>query len=280
MATTKIYAPNEAFTGVVAGVSFQDGVGQLDDDKHPGARRYFTRQRFGIGAKPNAPTAVETAGDAPARSASKDDWAAYAVQQGATDDDAKASTKAELIERYGSGSIATRPLVAVDSRDVSEPIPFGTKLRDASVDPHPDDFLAPVNAGTADPHGPNVVSPEIHGSGPAGIKPGDVHVGDPDAQDAAESELAESVLIDGEEHPSQPAPDPETGVTDVDRGPLGLSDPGSVELGKAGAAPAKTSSKASWVAYAISRGGDADAVNGLSRAELIDAYGPTETDES
>ncbi len=31
-------------------------------------------------------------------------------------------------------------------------------LRDAAVDPHQGDYLPPVNAGTADPHGPKVVS--------------------------------------------------------------------------------------------------------------------------
>ena len=44
---------------------------------------------------------------------------------------------------------------------------LGTKLRDAAVDPLPGDFLGPVNAGVAgpegNPHGPNVVNPEIHG---------------------------------------------------------------------------------------------------------------------
>jgi hypothetical protein len=40
--------------------------------------------------------------------------------------------------------------------DVVERI--GTPLRDASVDPNPDGFLVPVNAGLADPHGPLVRS--------------------------------------------------------------------------------------------------------------------------
>ena len=41
-----------------------------------------------------------------------------------------------------------------------------TKIRDAAVDPLPKDFLEPINAGAAlplgDPHGPFVVSPQLH----------------------------------------------------------------------------------------------------------------------
>ena len=44
-------------------------------------------------------------------------------------------------------------------------VQIGTPLRDAAVDPRPSDFLAPTNAGkpgpAGNPHGPNVVSPEI-----------------------------------------------------------------------------------------------------------------------
>lgn len=41
----------------------------------------------------------------------------------------------------------------------------GSRLRDGAVDPHEDDYLGPPNAGTVgeagNPHGPNVVNPEI-----------------------------------------------------------------------------------------------------------------------
>lgn len=33
---------------------------------------------------------------------------------------------------------------------------IGAPIRDAAVDPRPEDFIAPVNAGEADPHGPSV----------------------------------------------------------------------------------------------------------------------------
>ena len=35
-------------------------------------------------------------------------------------------------------------------------VQIGTPLRDASVDPQPDDYVVPTNAGEADPHGPAV----------------------------------------------------------------------------------------------------------------------------
>lgn len=82
--------------------------------------------------------------------------------------------------------------VTVDARDYSHPTQVGTQLRDASVDPREGDFLVPTNAGHADPHGPDVVSPEIHASqGVRPVKGGDVHVGDTDAQNDAETKHAE-----------------------------------------------------------------------------------------
>jgi hypothetical protein len=70
---------------------------------------------------------------------------------------------------YGIGGkkpTAPEPVEQPDSREIhaNGPEMVGTPLRDASVDPRPEDYLAPVNAGKADPHGPLVVAPEIHGS--------------------------------------------------------------------------------------------------------------------
>ena len=45
-----------------------------------------------------------------------------------------------------------------DPREYTDEV-LGTRLRDAAVDPRPEDFLAPVNAGEANPHGREVVSP-------------------------------------------------------------------------------------------------------------------------
>lgn len=61
------------------------------------------------------------------------------------------------------------------------------ELRDAAVDPRPADHLPPTNAGKADPHGPEVVSPEIHASeGTRPVLPGPVG-------DANEQEVEETV---------------------------------------------------------------------------------------
>lgn len=42
---------------------------------------------------------------------------------------------------------------------------IGTPLRDAAVDPRPEDLLPPINAGVpgplGDPHGPHVVAIEV-----------------------------------------------------------------------------------------------------------------------
>src|SRR5690348_11887619 len=40
-----------------------------------------------------------------------------------------------------------------DPRDLDDGV-VGTRLRDAAVDPRSSDFLAPINAGEANPHGP------------------------------------------------------------------------------------------------------------------------------
>jgi len=118
-----------------------------------------------------------------------------------------------------------------DPREVTEEV-IGTRLRDAAVDPEPTDFLAPINAGDGNPHGPEVVSPEIHASGPAGVRPGEVFVEDVSKQETRESEFASARLIEN----ATAAEATKAEVPDLDaRGDLGLSDPGSAEAGKAAA---------------------------------------------
>lgn len=112
----------------------------------------------------------------------------------------------------------------------------GTRLRDAAVDPRARDFLPPVNAGQADPHGPAVVSPEVHGSqGVRPVTPGVV----PDAPTTQEGKA--------QAHTAEVA-DP------VER-------------------PKDTASKASWVAWAITQGADPDEAAAATKAELIEAHG-------
>lgn len=146
----------------------------------------------------------------------------YGIGKKAT---AEASLAADKLEPTLDGE-------PIDARDYAESTPFGSELRDAAVDPRPDDFLPPTNAGKANPHGPKVVAPGIHGVGPAPIRPGETFVDDPAKQEAAETQLAEQTLVDGE---------PATVVSeafdaDTNMGPLGLSDPGSVQMGIDGAA--------------------------------------------
>lgn len=152
----------------------------------------------------------------------------------------------------------------------------GTRLRDAAVDPRPEDFLAPINAGEANPHGPAVVSPEIHASGPSGVRPGEVFVEDPAKQEAREKAYAEARLIE-RKHVAEVVAEE---VDLEDRGEIGISDPGSAEAGRreakesdADGAPAKSDNKAAWVAYAVAQGADETEADGSTKAELIERYG-------
>lgn len=95
-----------------------------------------------------------------------------------------------------------------DPRDITLTV-LGTPLRDAAVDPEPGDFLPPTNAGAegelGNPHGPTVVSPEIHAS--EGTRP--VHPGAVSSTAATQS--AAELEHTAEWHPGTvpPEPDPE-----------------------------------------------------------------------
>lgn len=116
------------------------------------------------------------------------------------------------------------------------PDPDAATLRDAAVDPKPEDFLAPTNAGEANPHGPEVVSPEIHASeGVRPVKGGDVHVGDAGKQDAAETAHTEQ---------------------------------GSFEA----SAPAGNASKSDWEAYALTQGRAPEELDGLTRDQIRELF--------
>lgn len=154
---------------------------------------------------------------------------------------------------YGIGKDKPEPepeVERVDAREASH-TQLGTPLRDAAVDPEKSDFLAPINAGKADPHGPTVVSPEIHGSGPKGIKPGDVHVDEPAKQEADEKALAKAVLIENQPHAVANAQ---------------VSDEPS-------AMPARSASQKAWAAWAVSQGMDAAEAEAMTRKELIERHG-------
>ncbi|MFJ2619696.1 hypothetical protein [Glutamicibacter sp. NPDC087344] len=77
-----------------------------------------------------------------------------------------------------------------DPRDFVEPTLIGSPLRDAAVTPSDVDFLAPSNAGAegelGNPHGPNVISPGLHGDESVRTIATGVVSGDKATQDAAE----------------------------------------------------------------------------------------------
>lgn len=185
---------------------------------------------------------------------------------------------------YGIGEEPKRPAPApspaVSALEAAAVQSVGGRLRDAAVDPHPDDFLPPVNAGKADPHGPLVVAPEIHHDGPAGLRPGVVAVDDPKRQSREERATAKAVLVENQDKGEA------LGVfgPEADTGDLGLSDPGSADAGREGAAevaaaeaddapPAKSANKPEWVAYAVSQGMDPAEAEAAKKDDLVERYG-------
>ena len=103
--------------------------------------------------------------------------------------------------------------MTADPRTVGD-VKVGTSLRDAAVAPAAEDYLAPVNAGlegeAGNPHGPNVVSPEVHASqGVRPVRPGPVSP-TVDVQDAEESAHA-TAWADGKAHDADPTASAGTG---------------------------------------------------------------------
>lgn len=168
--------------------------------------------------------------------------------------------------------------------------------RDAAVEPNAsgpvsDAFMPPTNAGLADPHGPQVVSPGLHAVPPAPIVPGSVHVGDPDAQERIETAVADAVLVQGadvpdvtqavgaansdtlaaaEDHPAADAEAVETAVAPFAPGAPGTD---AVVHDTDVERPAKSANKPDWVAYAVAQGMTEDEANETSKAKLVERYG-------
>lgn len=234
-----VYSPNPTYSGDVAGVRFQDGWARTDD---PAALTYFRRKGYTVngetlgGPVPDEPVDARTVG-IPGMYASR-----------ISDEDA---------ERIAGHVVAK--LTGI--------VPIGTALRDAAVDPQPGDYLVPTNAGEADPHGPEVVAPGIHGVEEVRtIAPGDVPEAegqelkeeadteaalDADAEAAAEGDYVEG---DGDE---------QVELVPVER-------------------PANNASQEAWAAYAVSKGADPEVAAALKRDELIANYGQAdaETEEN
>ncbi|MEU7590682.1 hypothetical protein AB0A95_30875 [Micromonospora sp. NPDC049230] len=169
-----------------------------------------------------------------------------------------------------TASPAALPQVEVDSSHTHEQL--AAPLRDAAVNPKPDDFLPPVNAGQADPHGPEVVAPGIHAvSGPGPIVPGPVGrlektedggqvvITDTAEQQRRETTAAEQVFIE-----QRPVPD----VTAELANDTALPD--SAEP------PAGNASQEAWADWVIGNveGVDEATVRAAKRDELREQYGP------
>ena len=140
-------------------------------------------------------------------------------------------------------TVAETPAPA-DPRDATHD-QLGTPLRDAAVDPKPGDFLPPTNAGKpgeeGNPHGPNVVSPEIHASqGVRPVKAGEVHVDDTDKQEASEQAHTEQAT----------SGEPVTGVE----------------------APAGNASTEAWHEYALTQGKTSEELEGLGQRQIRDLF--------
>lgn len=195
---------------------------------------------------------------------------------------------------YGVGPdrpARVKPSPPVDARDAATTT-VGTALRDAAVDPRPDDFLPPTNAGQADPHGPLVVAPGIHAAGTQVVRPGPVHVEDLAAQQRAQTEQATGLLVENlpvDQVTGRFERADADGNGGSDTGPLGLSDPGSVVAvdtgdsaevetstlpdGTVDEPPASSASKGAWVKFARTRGASDQDLAGLTRDQIRATYG-------
>jgi len=155
---------------------------------------------------------------------------------------------------------AARPKPVVDSSLTRQQL--GARLRDAAVDPQPVDFLPPINAGQADPHGHQVVAPGLHAVPPGPIVPGLVS-GVPQVQQGLETSAAQRVLVDQE-----PVPDVTADLAEATT--AGGSD--------APAPPAGNASHEAWAEWVIATRPElnAEQVRGMKRDELREQYGPRE----
>ena len=174
-------------------------------------------------------------------------------------------------------------LPAWDAREAR--VVVGSPLRDAAVEPAPTDFLPPTRAGEADPHGPLVVAPQVHASGPKGVRPGRVDVDAPAEQSADETELAERVLVNNEPKPEVLAEigaeenrdqhQREAAAAEAAAERRAGLEPGTLagEHDDDGR-PARNASRDAWAAWAVERHGmDAEEAELATRGELIERFG-------
>jgi len=94
-----VTAPVATFNGDVAALVFRDGKATADSRSDARALAYCRRHGYGVEPVEGSQTIDD---DRPKTTDVKADWVAYAVKQGATEDDADAMTKADLVAKYGT----------------------------------------------------------------------------------------------------------------------------------------------------------------------------------
>lgn len=178
-------------------------------------------------------------------------------QDGVADTDDPAAISYFTRAGYGIGRPAGTPPPEPGFEPQPATVQLGTPLRDAAVDPQPHDFLPPTNAGEADPHGPLVVSPQIHGSETGPIRPGEVFVDDIPRQQAAETALAQAVFVEHQDVG-------EATMTARSDPSARNAEPPSDDPG----VPGPKARKADWIAYAETRGIPRDEAEDLTIAAI------------
>jgi hypothetical protein len=112
----RICAPEKDYTGKIGTVGFVDGVAYADADEDAPALRYFRSQGYTVEEYEGDPAhSGELAAEAeklrahneallafarPAKSASAEQWRAYAVLAGMPEDEAAALSRDDLAARY------------------------------------------------------------------------------------------------------------------------------------------------------------------------------------
>jgi len=82
-----------------------------------------------------------------------------------------------------------------DPREVTGPVHVGAPARDAAVDPRPGDFRPPVNAGDANPHGPEVYAPGLPGGGHQPLAPAQVKHDDDEREGGPDPKPVQSAPV-------------------------------------------------------------------------------------
>jgi hypothetical protein len=95
-----VTAPVASFNGDVADLVFRDGKATADSVTDARALAYCRRHGYRVEPVEGSPDVDRDT--RPKTTDNKPDWVAYALTQGAVEDEAEAMTKAELVAKYGT----------------------------------------------------------------------------------------------------------------------------------------------------------------------------------